>query len=294
VELRALRAFLAVADSGSVTSAARRLHVTQPSLSRQIRAFERHVGLVLFDRRDNRLVLSSAGRQLVAVARDLLVRADLADRAVDTIRAGSLPTITISSPGTTLTDVVAPFLATWAPEDPMPSVWEELPASIYSSLARGADLAIGTEPPPPGLGARPIAVLPVWAYVRPVHPWAGKSSIAIEDLVTEPLLALGPEQHARRALDGALAEVGSAAVSLTELGTPEVAQAVAAAGRGVAILSDDTRFGLVPLAITVGARTLVIRLFAAWAADHHAAATIAAIADRLSDFCLRRYGTESA
>jgi DNA-binding transcriptional LysR family regulator len=294
VELRAVRAFLAVAETGSVTAAARLVHVSQPALSRQIQAFERELGLTLFDRRESRLVLTSAGRQFMTVARDLVLRADLAVKAADAIRAGALPTITISAPGTTLTDVVAPFLATWDSEDPMPRVWEEVPAAIYSSLARGADLAIGTEPPPAGLGAHPIAVLPVWAYVAPSHRWAGTDVVALADLVTEPLLVLDRGQHARRALDAALVETGLAPESLTEFATPEVAQAVAAAGRGVAVVSDDARFGLAPVGISVEGHKLVVRLFAAWAPDHHAAATIASIAVRLSRFCLQRYGTEAA
>lgn len=294
MELRSLRAFLTVADAGSVTAAARQQHLSQPALSRQIRAFERQLGVALFDRRDNRLVLTSAGRQFVGIARDLLVRADQAVKAADTIRAGALPRVAIASPRTTLTDVVAPFLATWGEDDPMPSVWEAPPAGIYSSLQRGADLAIGTEPPPRGLGAHAIAVLPVWAYVPASHAWAGRPEVALSELVDQPLLVLQDQQHSRRALDSALTELGLAAASVTEFSSPEVAQAVAAAGRGVAIVSDDARFGLCPVAIRALRHRVVIRLFAAWTPDHHAAATLSSIAVRLSRFCLQRYGTEEA
>lgn len=291
MDVRALRSFLAVVDTGSVTAATSEVHLTQPALSRQIQRLEHELGLVLFERRENGMVPTSAARQLVGIARDLVVRHDLAEKAAQTIRTGSLPAVTLCSPGTTLTDVVAPFLATWGHGDPMPKVWEESPPAIYASLARGADLAIGTEPPPPGLSVQPIAVLPVWAYVAPDHPWAARRSVSLRDLVGEPMLVLESEQHARRALDAALVEAGLSAASMIELRTPEVIQALAAAGRGVGIVSDDARFGLVPVAITANRRKVVVRLFAAWTADHHAASTLSAIAQRLSRFCLQRYGT---
>jgi DNA-binding transcriptional LysR family regulator len=217
-------------------------------------------------------------------------RADLAVRAVDVIRAGGLREITISCPGTTLTDVIAPFLATWRADDPMPRVWEELPTVVYESLHSGADMAIGTERPPSSLAVHPVAVLPLFAYVAPKHPWSARSSVRLTDLADEDLLVLPPEQHARRAMDAALREAGLAPRTQTEFGTPEVAQAIAAAGRGIAIVSDDPRFGLTPLTITRKGAPIMIRLFAAWVPDHHASATLADLAERLSVFCKERYG----
>lgn len=293
MELRILRYFLAVIDTGSVTAAAGAVHVSQPSLSRQLRGFERSLGLTLFDRRDNRLVLTSAGRQFVPIARDLVVRADRAERAATAIRAGRLDRITIAAPGTTLTDVVAPYLATWSAEDPMPSVWEESPAHIYQSLYRGADIAIGTEPPA-DLDWSPIAVLPVWAFVRSDHAWAGRREVSLADLLAAELLLLRGDQHSRRSLDHAVTEAELSLGMATEFAAPEVAQAVAAAGRGVAVVSDDPRFGLEPVAIGVGARRrLSIRLYGAWVADHPGASALAEVVQRLSAFCVARYGVST-
>ena len=289
MELRLLRYFLAVADAGSVTAAARLVHVAQPSLSRQLRGLERQLGLTLFNRGEGRLVLTSAGRHFLPVARDVVARADLAVRAAEAIRDGAMTSITISCPGTTLTDVIAPFLATWGPEDPMPTVWEKLPSQIFPSVETGADLAVGTVPPPAHLAGLPLASLPVWAYVRPEHPWASRTSVGLAELAGEHLLLLGPEQHSRQALDAALQSEGTGLGEVTELGTPEVAQAVAAAGRGVALVSDDPRFGLVPVGADLARGTLVIRLHAAWSPDHHAVQVIEQVARRLNGFCESRY-----
>src|SRR6201986_2735281 len=77
IELRHLRAFVAVADDLSFSRAAQRLFISQPALSRQIRGLERLVGCDLFRRSTQRVELTLAGEALLARARTLL--ADLDD-----------------------------------------------------------------------------------------------------------------------------------------------------------------------------------------------------------------------
>ena len=77
IELRHLRAFVAVAEDLSFSRAAQRLFITQPALSRQIRGLERLVGCDLFRRSTQRVELTLAGEALLARARSLL--ADLDD-----------------------------------------------------------------------------------------------------------------------------------------------------------------------------------------------------------------------
>jgi len=76
IELRHLRAFVAVAEELSFSKAAQRLFVTQPALSRQIRALERLVGCDLFRRSTQRVELTLAGGSLLAGARAVLAGVD--------------------------------------------------------------------------------------------------------------------------------------------------------------------------------------------------------------------------
>ena len=294
MELRHVRYFLAVVDAGSVTAASQLAHVTQPSLSRQLRLFESDLGITLFTRSGGRLVLSAAGRQFVPVARDLARRAEAAAEAAATLAAGRLQHISIAAPGTTFTDVLAPFLATLLPDDPLPAVSEERPQLVYSALRSGADLAIATEQPPEGLAFQPLAVLPIWAYVSPIHDWATRGSVTVAELVRERLLLLTQDYSPRRVLDHCVDQARLTYSSMLEFGTPQVAQAVAAAGRGIAVVSDDPRFGLQPLDIIGRRGSLSIKLYAAWDREHHAAAAIATLARRLGDYCVARYGPQVA
>src|ERR1700759_831925 len=89
MELRHLRYFIAVAEMGSLTEAARRrLYTSQPSLSRQIRDLEDQVGVELLSRSVHGVELTAAGRAFLDHARLALMQVDA---AVDTARAAARP-----------------------------------------------------------------------------------------------------------------------------------------------------------------------------------------------------------
>ena len=293
MELRTLRYFVTVADVGTVSAAADVVHVTQPAISRQLRQLERDLGVDLFTRSAGRMRLSAAGRAFLPHAQDVLRRADGAQEAARSYAAGRLERLTIAAPTTTLTDVIAPFLATLGADDPMPTVFESDSHQAYAALRRGADLAIVTERPAAPLASAPIAVLPVWAYVAADHAWRDER-VRLRTLVDETLLVLTPAFRPRQILDVALEHAGLTLGEHVECSNPQVAQALAAAGRGVAVVTDDPRFGLRGLEIHGRDGPLRIELFAAWEPDHHAAASLAGLAARLRDFCVERYGVDVA
>jgi DNA-binding transcriptional LysR family regulator len=290
MDLRLLRYFVATADAGSATRAATELHVTQPVLSRQLRQLEHQLGLRLFERDGRRLRLTAAAQDFLVEARALLSQASQVERAADALASGRLTALHLAAPTTTLTDVLAPFLATLGPNDPIPMVRELDPRGTVAALRAGADLAIVTRPPSRALASRALAVLPVWAYVRHDDDWAGRGAVDVTDLATRRLVLLTPDFRPRALLDAAMDEAGVGYGDTIEVANAQVAQAVAAAGRGVAVVSDDPRFDLVPLEIRGPSAPVRIRLYAAWDPRHHAAATLADLADRLSAFCTDRYG----
>ena len=289
MELRTLTYFVAVVEAGSVSAASRDLHVSQPSLSRQVHQLGRELGLDLFVQREGRLVPSAAGLQFLDAAREVLDRAANARAMAEQIRSGAMSSVTLAAPEVTSNDVLAPFFATWTADDPMPRVIRQDPADEYGALNRGADIVIGTRPPPRALAHALVAELAVHAYVRAAHPLAGRERIPLSELVRHPLLVPPRTNHARRALDSALEALSLGPGTWTEVASSQMAQANAAAGRGVAVVSDDERFGLLPVAIDGPSGQLSIRLHAAWTTGHHAHQQLSALVKRLQGFVAGRY-----
>ncbi|WP_219471310.1 LysR family transcriptional regulator, partial [Nonomuraea rhizosphaerae] len=91
VHLRDLRYFCAVAEELNVTRAAERLFVSQPALSKQLRALERQLGFDLFEQTSTGMALTRRGEALLPVARDLL---DRWNAGLETARAAA-PTGTL-------------------------------------------------------------------------------------------------------------------------------------------------------------------------------------------------------
>ncbi|GAB3238304.1 LysR family transcriptional regulator [Kineosporia babensis] len=290
MNLRLLRYFVSTVDAGSATRAAGSLHVTQPVLSRQLRQLEQDLSLTLFERQGHRLTLTPAGSQFLPLARALLRQADEVERAAASIASGRLDQLHLAVPATTLSDVVAPFLATLRPDDPVPIVRQVDPRGADAALRSGADLAIVARPPSPAQASQALAVLPIWAQIPAEDVWAGRKSVDVSELLERALLLLTEDFRPRQLLDEAVAAAGLSYHQPVECTNAQVAQALAAAGRGVAVVSDDPRFGLVPVGLTGPAGAVRIHLYAAWDPQHHAAPTLADLADRLARFCVDRYG----
>ncbi|MEP6653400.1 MAG: LysR family transcriptional regulator [Myxococcales bacterium] len=101
MNLDRLKVFLQIVDSGSMSAAARAVHLTQPALSRTLKLFEEEMGVSLFARRGRALVLTAGGRALVPRGRALLaegqrVRLEVgrsAERAYFDLRLGAIDSV---------------------------------------------------------------------------------------------------------------------------------------------------------------------------------------------------------
>lgn len=290
MDVRLLRYFLAVVDEASITRASAALRVAQPSLSRQIRGLEGSLGRSLFDRSDGRLRLTPAGRQLVPLARDLVARADAAEAAMRDLEASRGTSLSVVAPHITIVDVIAPYLATLGMDALKVSVRDAPSLVVFRVIRSGdADLGVSVGPPPGELASLPVSRFSILAQVPPGHRWHGRDRISLAELVEEPLVLVTAEHGTRRVFDQAVAAAGLKYHAVGEADLSAVAQTLAVGGAGVAIVSDDARYGLHSMTIEVSSETLSIPIVAAWEASHFAAPMIEAWARRLAEFTAIRY-----
>lgn len=204
LELRHLRYFVAVAETGSLTVAAeRRLHTSQPSLSRQIKDLEDQVGVDLLIRSARGVTLTEAGKVFFDHARLALSQVDA---AIEAARKAAQPSKQHFALG---------FLTgqemTWLPEA-MHILRAELPnidvtvSSDYSpdlaeAVVRGKlDLAFLRAEPDYDLVYRSVIREPLVVLMPSDHRLVSRDKIRPKDLVGEPFIGMGNKATVLRAV----------------------------------------------------------------------------------------------
>ncbi|MER7891671.1 LysR substrate-binding domain-containing protein [Micromonospora sp. NPDC094482] len=188
VDLRKLRYFVAVAEELHFGRAATRLHIAQPVLSRQIRAFEHELGAELFVRDRRSTVLTEAGRQLLADAYPLLASAEALHRRVHRAAHGR-PTFTIAfMPGIIVT-AEARVIAQRHPDlsvGVLRTSWNDQVEVVHEGRADVSYVRLPVDQR--GLRQRPLFTEPRVVVLPSDHRLAGKASIGLAELMEERLL----------------------------------------------------------------------------------------------------------
>jgi LysR family transcriptional regulator, hydrogen peroxide-inducible genes activator len=196
MELQQLRYFCAIADTGSFTRAAQQTHVSQPSLSQQIRKLEDELGARLFDRLSRAVQLTELGRSFLPRARAILhdleaARSEVVERKTSIggpISVGVIPTIAPYF----LPAILAAFSRKY-PEAHV-TVAEEITPLLLERLRAGTmDVAIVALP----LLARshdfqtfPLMVEKLYAVLPKRHSLAKRRAVSLEELQDDPFLLL--------------------------------------------------------------------------------------------------------
>lgn len=142
-----VKLFLAVAETGSVSAAARRLRLGQPTVSRRLAELERLVGETLFRRSVSGAALTDAGERLLAPARRMAEWAGEVGRVAERAGVGPQGLVRVTAPPLVAFEFLAPFAGWLAQERPGLRL-EVLAGMHFLDLARGeADLALRTRAP---------------------------------------------------------------------------------------------------------------------------------------------------
>jgi LysR family cyn operon transcriptional activator len=205
MELRHLRYFLAIAETGSFTHAAHKLHITQPTLSHQIKQFEQGLGAPLFDRVGLKVRLTAKGKVLKTYAEQALNVIESGLTAVadlDGLIHGQLRIGVFHSFATSL---LPRALGQFIHDHPGVHVVlrQESRSEMEHDLINGElDFAIGYAPPGSDrIVAEKLFTETFVLAVGDQHPWAGLKRIDVRRLQDQSLVLLTPEHPSRQLID---------------------------------------------------------------------------------------------
>jgi DNA-binding transcriptional LysR family regulator len=243
MDLKLLKAFVGVAEHGTVSKAAEVLHITQPALSRQLRSLEHQAGFDLFERAGRGLILTPRGAQLLTECQRLLTCADALSEHARRLRRGDLQVIRVAAASLTIEALFPAFLGRYA--DQVPDIRMVLvdahAADHLSMLERGdADLSINVIDTLP-LDDRHFAsrVLPrfqMLAACSPSFAIGAGDRIDIVALAQHPLLLLDPSYATRNVFDAACHLAGVKPSIVLEARSVNALLAMAEAGHGIAVV----------------------------------------------------------
>jgi DNA-binding transcriptional LysR family regulator len=201
VELRHLRYFVRVAEAENVSHAARKLHISQPAVSRQIRDLEEEIGLPLLKRRGKSVSLTAAGRAFLVEARAVLERTDEAVRNVRAFANNKQPELHVGYSSYLVDPVFDAILNKY--QRAMPNVRVKLhdrsvEQNVDALLEGRLDVAFIFHAPKAGAlrGLRFLVLStehPRLA-VSPTHRLARRRVVSLEEAAREPFIILVPEE----------------------------------------------------------------------------------------------------
>jgi DNA-binding transcriptional LysR family regulator len=249
LNLDQLRTLSEVVQHGSFSAAARRLNLTQPAVSLQVRELERRFGVRLIERMGKQAHATAPGRDLIEAARRIFRECDLADAAMRRFRDGSVGRVHIGTTLTALTYRLPPILRRLRLEHPGIDLHvTQMPTrdSVESIIQNRVDLALVTLPVE---GSR-LQITPLrWEMLVAIFPAAARD---VPDEVTPDYVARQPllMEHTGGAVHALVAGwlTGQPPLLRTSmhLGTIEALKAAVVADLGMSIVPQVAVAGRTP------------------------------------------------
>ncbi len=194
ITLRQLRAFKAVAETGSFTKAAEQLHLTQSALSGLIKEFESLLDLRLFDRTTRTLSLSIAGQHLYPIATKILYDVENMTNEVDRLKALESGVVKVAVSQQLAAAILPTVMAEFTAKFPNVKVILEdcsVEAVTDAVSAGTVDFGLGPEREiSDSLSSELLFDLPFYVVMPKNHPFVSRSHVDWEDLKGETLITL--------------------------------------------------------------------------------------------------------
>ncbi len=237
---RQLRLFLALADTGSVSAAARVMHVTQPTASMQLTEITQAVGMPVYEVIQRRVHLTEAGHELARTARAIADEWEALQQKFDAMRGltrGKLKVALVS----TAKYFVPRLLGTFCALHPEIEISLEVlnRDGVVARLRDNLDDLYIMSTPPTDIELEDKVFLPnpLVLIASPSHPLAQRRQLPIEELGGERFILREQGSGTRMASDRHFRELQFDPSLRLELGSNEAIKQAVAGGLGIAVLS---------------------------------------------------------
>lgn len=243
VTLRQLRAFEAVARLRSFSRAAEEMHVTQPTVSKQLRLLHEQVGLPLLEKVNKKVFLTEAGEELYATCAEWLNTWGRFEQTIANLKGlkqGRLRISTVTTAKYFMPRILGPFCAQYPGIDIALQVVNR--DQLLDRLARNQDDLYVMGVPPEGLNfeSEPFMENPLIVIAPANHPLAGRKRIPFKHLSKEPFLVREQGSGTRMTMERIFRECNTSLKVRMELGSNEAIKQAVAGGLGLAVLSRST------------------------------------------------------
>jgi len=241
VEIRQLRAFVAIAESGTFTAGALRVHVTQAAISMQIRQLETEIGAKVFVRAPRHVILTEAGEQLLRRARHILREHDAALDEIAELAGAERGRLRIGSASAmVLTDQLPGILKELRDQHPGAEIAVTSGTSevlVDQILAGEVDIAFVSLPVDVrGIKTERLSDDQLVAIASPRHKLAKQRTISAYTLAGERLILGERGGNTRRLIDQFFAQAGVTLHVAMELSRQQAIRRMVEADLGVGIV----------------------------------------------------------
>jgi len=237
--LRALECLVAVADSGSITQAARLLHSSQPAVSHQLAMLERETRTILLRRDSRGVTLTPAGRAAIADARRAVTAAAAAVRSARATGEAAGGVLRLACAQSLTVSVLAPVIRQWHRRYPEVAITLREATAIDEFLGfidtDQVDVAVVPAPVPNRFTTTVVADEEIVLTAPTGHRLVRRSTVRIADLEGAPLVHFAPENGLSTWLDQSLSRAGVRPEPVMRTSVTSAAPQLAAAGLGIAV-----------------------------------------------------------